>query len=76
LIDGVLADNALLGAFSEGLDQENALLRQVLVVTQEVFEVVAHLGTLFMVLVFGASDILDFFLAFNFGLFIPYELCS
>lgn len=49
LIDMVLTDDALLSTFGETLDKEGALLGEVLVVAQKVFEVVFNFGAFFNV---------------------------
>lgn len=74
LVDWVLANDALLSSLSKGLDQKHALLRQVLVVAQEVLEVVLNLRSILLIPVFSAFYHLKLLDVWPLRLFITDEL--
>ena len=70
LVDGVVTNHALLRALGQLLDHENALLRQVFKLIQEVSEVVLDLDFIFQVAITTPPNELNLLLVVNLTIII------
>ena len=75
LVDGILADHALLLALGQSLHKVDALLRQVLELVEEVLVVVLHLNFVLRVPV-SLPDKGDFLLSLNFSVVIAVKVLA
>ena len=74
LVDRIVANHALLRPLSQRLDQKDALLRQVLKLLQEVFEVVLNFCFVLRVEVITSADELHFLLTLDLRLAIVVDV--
>ena len=70
LVDGVVTNHAFLRALGQLLDHENALLRQVFKLIQEVSEVVLDLDFIFQVAITTSPNELNLLLVVNLTIII------
>ena len=76
LVDRVMADDALLAALGERLDEEDALLGQVFKLVQEVAIVILYLGLLLSVAIATTSIELEFVLCIDLATLVVAEELS